>query len=136
MQIDSACNANLTWNNFLPLYTEINNFFVEEGDEEKLDQESEGLGNLALLRLPDNSALNNSVFAVKQRTIINLDMKGSFIPICTKNVFLRYYQDQEFATQNVYWSSADRKIYFDTIVQTLENYLPINLILPETEENE
>lgn len=136
IQIDSACNANLTWNNFLPLYTEINNFFVEEGDEEKLDQESEGLGNLALLSIPDNSALNNSVFAVKQRTIINLDMKGSFIPICTKNVFLRYYQDQEFATQNVYWSSADRKIYFETIVQTLKNYLPINLILPETEENE
>jgi hypothetical protein len=131
-----ASSPALNWNTFLPLYTDINNFFIKEDDAEKLDQESEGLNNLALISMPDNSALNNSVFAVKQRKIIDLDKKGSFIPICTRRVFLRYYQDQNITTQNIYWSSADRKQYYDTIKETLQAYLPNEPIANETEEHE
>lgn len=136
IRIINANTTNITWNTFLPLFTDINNFFIEEGDAEKLDQESEGLNNLALLSMPDNSALNNSVFAVKQRKIIELDTNGSFIPICTRRVFLRYYQDQNNATQNIYWSSADRKQYYDTIKETLQAYLPNEPIANEIEEYE
>ncbi len=88
--------------------------------------EIHGLGNLALLGLADNSALNNSVFEVKRRELIKIDNQGSYIPICTRRVFLRYYSPS-IAIEHAYmWSADDRKSYSQEIVNTLSKYLPEN----------
>ena len=50
--------------------------------------------NLRLLSCDDNSVLNNSVFEVKRRHVIDLDQSGSYIPVCTRNVFLKYYDNE------------------------------------------
>lgn len=80
------------------------------------------IDNMALLATSDNSALNNNIFPIKRDKIIELDEKGSFIPICTKNVFLKYYSKD--VTQNSEWTKKDRKAYLTEIKTKLINYLP------------
>jgi len=75
--------------------------------------------NLALLTVPDNSCLNNNIFPIKRDLIKELDEKGSFIPICTKNVFLKYYS--KGVDQNVKWDKQDMNLYLDEIKRVLNN---------------
>lgn len=78
--------------------------------------------NMALLSSGDNSRLNNSVFEVKRQMILELDRKGAYVPICTRNVFLKYYADAD-AQQPHFWSELDKDSYFDEIRSKLESYL-------------
>ena len=79
--------------------------------------------NLALLTLSDNSSLNNSPFHRKRDKIKKLDEKGSFIPICTKNVFLKYYSKN--VEQNVKWDKKDMEAYLSEMKNTLIDYITI-----------
>lgn len=78
--------------------------------------------NLALLTTNDNAALNNGPFPQKRAKIIDLESKGSFIPIATRNVFLKYYSDD--AGHLSYWTETDRNAYRKAIKTTLAAYLP------------
>lgn len=71
--------------------------------------------NLALLSGGDNSVLGNAVFEVKRRRILELDKKGAFIPICTRQVFLKYYTDAN-AHQIHFWSTQDRESYLQAMI--------------------
>lgn len=73
--------------------------------------------NLALLASGHNSALNNAVFEVKRRRILELDRKGAYIPICTRQVFLKYYTNAD-AQQVHFWSTQDREAYLSAILST------------------
>ena len=68
------------------------------------------ISNLALLSSGANSALGNSVFEVKRRRILELDRRGAYIPICTRQVFLKYYTDAN-AQQIHFWGAQDRESY-------------------------
>lgn len=133
-EINSYNNNLITWERFTSLFVKINDFFTEEA--QSMDQESEGLMNLALLSQPDNSALNNSVFEIKRREIIRLDKEGHFIPICTKRAFMKYYNENSILGQSFFWSSEDRKQYFETLKTTLAGYLPAVTQINEIEEYE
>ena len=85
------------------------------------DSDVHSIDNLALLNKEDNSSLNNSIFPAKRDKIKILDKKGSFIPLGTKNVFLKYYSDD--VTEGVKWNSEDREAYLEAIYQELEEYL-------------
>lgn len=80
--------------------------------------------NLALLTPSDNSSLNNAPFHRKRDKIKELDEKGSFIPICTKNVFLKYYSKN--VEQNFKWDNKDMDAYLEEMKTILNNYLIIN----------
>jgi len=80
--------------------------------------------NLALLTPSDNSSLNNAPFHIKRDKIKELDEKGSFIPICTKNVFLKYYSKN--VEQNFKWDKKDMDAYLAEMKTILKNYLIIN----------
>lgn len=86
------------------------------------DVDLHGIDNLTLLTINDNSTLNNSIFPIKRKKIIELEKKGSFIPICTRNVFLKYYTPN--ATHLHFWGENDRKNYIQAIKNTLIDYLP------------
>ena len=45
-------------------------------------------------------------------------MKGTFIPICTKNLFLKYYSKN--ATDLQKWTEEDAKDYKSAILETFE----------------
>ena len=83
--------------------------------------------NMALLKRDDNSALNNSVFEVKRQIVLKIDrnlddVTDGYIPVCTRNVFLKYYAEAD-AQQIHFWSPQDRKSYHKAIVSTLKAYL-------------
>jgi hypothetical protein len=80
------------------------------------------LDNLALLTTDDNSALSNGSFPQKRARIITLEKEGSFIPIGTRNVFLKYYTPN--ATHLSFWTATDRDNYIAIIRTTLNDYLP------------
>lgn len=80
--------------------------------------------NLALLSPSDNSSLNNSPFHRKRDKIKELDEKGSFIPICTKNVFLKYYSKN--VEQNVKWDKKDMDAYLAEMKSVLNDYIKIS----------
>ena len=86
-----------------------------------MDKEIHTIDNLALLSRDDNSSLNNSIFPAKRDKIKELDKKGSFIPICTKNVFLKYYSND--VKEALKWNIEDRKYYLTEIKKTLNEYL-------------
>lgn len=79
------------------------------------------LSNIALLTVGENAALNNSTFDVKRERIIEMDKNGDYIPVCTRNVFLKYYSKSD--TKLHYWSVEDRKSYIKAINYIL--YKPI-----------
>lgn len=80
--------------------------------------------NMALLSRNDNSSLNNNIFPIKKDKIKELDEKGSFIPLATKNVFMKYYSNN--VDQNVSWNTEDQDAYFVELEKILKNYLPNN----------
>ena len=90
--------------------------------DEARDVEMDSIANLALLDQPDNSALSNSVFEVKRRYIIQRDKAGSYIPVCTRNVFLKYYTDSD-DQQLHFWSAVDRQNYLREMLDVLSRYL-------------
>lgn len=71
--------------------------------------------NLALLSTGVNSALSNSVFEVKRRNILDFDRRGKYIPICTRQVFLKYYTDPN-AQQIHFWGRQDRESYLEAMI--------------------
>lgn len=81
-----------------------------------------GIENLALLTTYDNSTLSNGTFPQKRARIIALEKEGSFIPIATRNVFLKYYTTH--ATHLSYWTQVDRDNYLTAIRTILADYLP------------
>lgn len=86
------------------------------------DEPDHTIANLALLSHGNNAALGNAVFEVKRQMVLKLDREGKYIPICTRNVFLKYYADAD-AQQPHFWSVADKKSYLKEIKTKLANYL-------------
>ena len=109
---------NIELDNFVKLQEEIFKRYTED-DSINIDS----IDNMALLRVKDNSVLNNNIFPIKRDKIIELDQKGSFIPICTKNIFLKYYSKD--VMQNSKWANKDRKMYLTEIETQLTEFLPV-----------
>ena len=87
-----------------------------------VDEEAHTISNLALLGTRDNSALNNSVFAVKRAAILALDRDGAYIPPCTRNVFLKYYTPLDDQQLHI-WGHTDRNHYLDELLRLVGPYL-------------
>ena len=87
-----------------------------EGKDNDFDKHS--IGNLTLLDSVTNRGYGNAFFSIKRKTIIENDKKGTFIPICTKNLFLKYYSLT--ATDLQKWTEEDAKDYKSAILETFE----------------
>ena len=79
-----------------------------------------GLANMALLDSGQNAALSNSVFDVKRKRIIEYDKMGKYIPICTKNLFFKYYTKENPSL--AFWGEADRRNYASAIDEKISSY--------------
>lgn len=90
-------------------------FTLVEGTALSTAHSVHSISNLALLASGHNSALNNAVFEVKRRRILELDRKGAYIPVCTRQVFLKYYTDAD-AQQVHFWSGQDRDAYLRAVL--------------------
>lgn len=100
------------------LYEEIIKHFNKELKEDDIND----ISNLTLLDSKTNRGYKNAVFPVKRMTIIKREKEGTFIPLCTKNVFLKYFS--EYPPKMSLWTQEDRDNYFDDLKRILDIYLP------------
>lgn len=108
--------ANATNELFDPLYDRVIAYF-KENTAEAADN---SIANLALLDEYTNKSYKNAVFAVKRQRLLQLDQSGIFVPLCTRNVFLKCYSPQ---VDNVmFWSEADRDGYLAAMTNTLTDF--------------
>ncbi len=102
---------------FLKLYEDILQRFEENNEPDNINS----ISNLTLLDASTNRSYKNAVFPIKRKTILENDMKGTFIPICTKNVFLKAYSNKLDGV--MFWQKKDAKDYLQAIKTTLKPYL-------------
>lgn len=104
-------------NDSLKIVKEVNSVLDGESNTHQIS-------NLALLNKDINRSYGNAPFVVKRQMIIDKDKEGAFIPMCTKNLFLKYYSKNP--DHFISWSKTDGENYLDAITTTLENYLNQN----------
>lgn len=142
--------------NFMTLYNKV---FKEIGKEQNKLNESERMRiwNLALLDESTNKGYHNDIFPLKRRCLIGRDQgviinseivkekdsivikltkkpaEISFIPICTKNAFLKYYTP---STNNLMdWDKTDAINYKQNILDTLKVFGITELSNNQDKEN-
>jgi len=87
-----------------------------------LGEEDNSLRNLCLLDSGTNRSYKNDSFKEKRKKIIEREIEGTFIPICTKNVFMKYYSANVKDIE--VWNETDRTSYFEKIQEVISQYLP------------
>ena len=117
-EIEEQNNSDISKEEFDKLFEKV----ISSFNEKKTSDSTHEITNLTLLDKDSNSALNKAIFEIKRNRIIEREKTNSFVPICTRNVFLKYYT--EFPKQLYYWSNKDREDYLAEIVKTIGNYLP------------
>lgn len=130
---------NITWNEIKSLRSKDNNDALSDDEKNKI-------WNFTLLDSSTNRSYGNSIFSAKRRIIIGKDKgklipipkivmkngksileigeeknaKSSFIPICTKHVFMKYYSSAS-ANPN-FWYKSDAVAYKANILETLKEF--------------
>lgn len=101
---------------FNSLYTRILSIF-KESDTDEADN---GIFNLTLLDSSTNRSYKNAVFAIKRQKILAHDRSGIFVPICTRNVFLKSYSPN--VDNLMFWGKVDRDAYREVMIKTLVDF--------------
>lgn len=101
---------------FESLYERLLKYFQEADDAEP----DHTVANLALLDRQTNRSYKNAPFAVKRQRILSLDRDGVFVPLCTRNVFLKCYSAQ---VDNVmFWGQNDKEGYLKAMTEALHEF--------------
>ena len=93
---------------------------------ESITGEQNGIANLTLLDSVTNRSYGNDTFAAKRREVMLRDRRATFIPPCTRNVFLKYYTLDRTELNLTVWDKDDREGYLESelgILATLSTYL-------------
>ena len=101
---------------FDALYENILQFFKEATEGEAVN----GITNLTLLDEHTNRSYKNAPFAVKRQRLLDLDQHGIFVPLCTRNVFLKCYSPQ--VDNAMFWSEEDQQGYREAVTDVLVNF--------------
>ncbi len=88
--------------------------------KEATDGPDHDLANLTLLDSRTNRGYRNAVFAVKRSVLLKNDRSGIFVPLCTRNVFLKCYS--RTVGNVMFWTEQDAQDYLDSISQTLTRF--------------
>ena len=101
---------------FDPLYDRVIAYFKEDTDESA----DHSIANLALLDEHTNKSYKNAVFAVKRQRLLQLDQAGIFVPLCTRNVFLKCYSPE--VDNMIFWGEEDCNGYLKVMTDTLTSF--------------
>lgn len=101
-------------------FDECFDFVQKYYGEDKLE-DKDNIRNLTLLDAQTNRGYGNAFFPIKRKWIISNDSQGIFVPIATKNVFLKYYTRK--GSNLMVWDKTDAEDYVTAIEQTLSEYL-------------
>lgn len=98
---------------FRDIYQRVLDLYAPNWD----DNFDHSIGNLTLLDSTTNRSYQNAIFPIKRATIIELDKKATFVPLCTKNVFLKYYSEQ--VDKMLYWEAKDSEDHQRAMVESI-----------------
>lgn len=91
-------------------------------NEDRMNEdEKDGLGNMALLNSSINRSYGNAFFAIKRMHIQDKDSEGVFIPLATKNVFMKYYSKR--VDSMLVWTHDDATAYLDAIKKKVSRFI-------------
>ena len=108
---------------FEELYDELLVHFNSNNETDINSDSSEtdnSIGNLTLLDATTNRSYKNAVFPIKRKLILELDKKGTFVPLCTKNLFLKYYSKK--IDNMMVWSKEDSEDILKSIIDTFVDF--------------
>lgn len=100
---------------FEKYFDAIETYFANGIDNDLVDD----LSNLCLLDARTNRSYHNAFFPEKRIRIIREDQDGTFIPVCTKRVFQKYYTENPLNMS--FWNKDDRDAYLEDIKSCIEN---------------
>lgn len=121
-----------TFSDLTLVFDRVLKYFNDLSSQEGTPTVMHGISNMALLSGAVNTSIGNSVFEVKRQMIMNADAQGEYIPLCTRKVFLKYYNSKNpnfTVQQNFYWSEKDRVNYLEDIKKVLKSYIDAESIL-------
>ncbi|ARN57012.1 DUF262 domain-containing protein [Sedimentisphaera salicampi] len=132
-QIEQALNYKES--DFTAIYNNVMGFFnksEESGEPEDIDK----ISNLTLLDSGTNRSYKNAPFPVKRKIILSKDTSGTFVPLCTKNVFIKAYSSR--FDNLMYWQQQDRSKYLEAIKKTLADagFIEKSAIEGDTNDNQ
>lgn len=84
-------------------------------------QDENGIENLTLLDEKTNREYQNNPFNDKRIVIIDKCKTDTFVPVCTKNVFLKMYTKNP--DKMTVWTQTDADEYLNAIKETLKDFL-------------
>ena len=105
---------------FNEVYEKVLKKFGERHDE-KVDNT---IGNLTLLDQSTNRKYGNAIFPLKRKIIIENERKGVFVPVCTKNIFLKLYSNN-ISTSLLNWNKSDVDDYSQIISSKVNSLIKI-----------
>lgn len=85
---------------------------------DETDEADDNIGNLTLLDAQTNRGYQDSPFEEKRKIIIERESKGLFVPLCTKNIFLKVYSKD--VSDMTIWGNEDKSDYIAAMEKTLE----------------
>jgi hypothetical protein len=107
---------NIKDDDFNNIFGQVQKYFKENTETEQKDD----ISNLTLLDATTNRSYGNSFFPIKRKRIIENDSKGIFVPIATKNLFLKYYSRK--LGDVMHWNDNDAQDYLEAIKTMLRNF--------------
>lgn len=109
-------NENIDDKKFADITNDVFEYFSPE--------DKHSIANLTLLSLDTNSKLSNHIFAIKRNRLKDDEKTGKFIPLCTKNVFMKYYSEKFDDIKNIYfWTSSDQDSYLKAIEEKIKIFI-------------
>ena len=111
--IFTALKDALSQNNEKEIKSEREKFFAA-------DESLMGIENLTLLTSHDNRGIGNKFFSEKRNKLKEYFQKGSFIPTCSMNVFMKFYSENP--QQMDFWDEKDRQSYREAIERTIKSF--------------
>ena len=121
--------AKVNVDKYRAFYQAINKFYSAESGENDTEvdlttKKKDYLSNLTLLDSATNREYKDAPFAYKRYCIVKNDRLGNrFIPLCTRNLFLKYYTDSNNESSyldSMRWNSSDREGYMNAIHETVD----------------
>ena len=121
--------AKVNVDKYRAFYQAINKFYSAESGENDTEvdlttKKKDYLSNLTLLDSATNREYKDAPFAYKRYCIVKNDRLGNrFIPLCTRNLFLKYYTDSNNESSyldSMRWNSSDREDYMNAIHETVD----------------
>lgn len=126
---DFRARGKVNIDQYRDFYQMINKYYAAESGENDTDvdlttKKKDYLSNLTLLDSSTNREYKDAPFAYKRYCIVKYDRMGDrFIPLCTRNLFLKYYTDSNKDSSYLdmmRWNSADRQGYMKAIHETVD----------------